>query len=98
MDMRLIGIGIALLALAGCSNPAEDAEDQYNIVAASGPSDQKCEAAKRVRDAWLREKNQHLYATWQLRARIDCTSAQMDIQEQMLAPDDMANMQAAPER
>jgi hypothetical protein len=76
---RLIGIWIVLTALAGCSNSAQDAEDQYNIVAATnGTMDQKCEAAQKVRDAWLEKKNQTEYQRWDAYAGIDCTKARLD--------------------
>lgn len=77
--MKALAIG-ALLAvfLAGCSSPAQDAEDQYNIVAASGDHDQRCEEAGKVRDAWLKAKNKAQYESWDLQARMECTAAQLD--------------------
>jgi hypothetical protein len=70
-------IAVALVCGAGwiyasMPNAAEQSEGQYNLVASTGSVGEKCDAAKRVRDAWLARRNETQYALWQSRAQIDC--------------------------
>jgi hypothetical protein len=69
--IRLLPL-LTLACLVGCSNPAEDAEAQYNIVAAKGSLGEKCQAAQKVRDAYLANNDSTNYSLWQSRAAVDC--------------------------
>lgn len=71
--MRVALFGV--LMLAGCSNAAEQAEKQYEIVVRSGTPSEKCEAAKKVQAAYLSAGDEKNYREWQMQAQGECTLA-----------------------
>ncbi|MBB4858257.1 hypothetical protein HNO88_001576 [Novosphingobium chloroacetimidivorans] len=68
---------LALLVLAGCGQSAgERAEAQYAIVARNEPGyAARCEAASRVREAWLKEGDESKYQAWKTTEYVDCSRA-----------------------
>lgn len=76
----MIGARLALMAclitLAGCENAAQKAEREYDLVAKESyqPAD-KCAAARKAKDAWLKEGDQERYRFWSLIEYADCLPA-----------------------
>lgn len=71
-------VAISLVALAACSQSSgEKSEKQYEMVVRHGSSADQCEAAKRVRDAYLSDGNDTKYAEWQQKASDDCLLSRM---------------------
>lgn len=58
--------------LAGCSDPAKQAEAQYDMVQAGGTLDEACAAATKARDAYLAQGDSQDYQRWGIIARSDC--------------------------
>lgn len=55
--------------MAGCEAESEKAEREYDVVSKSASSvnhDDKCAAAKKVKQAYLKERNQERYELWSL--------------------------------
>lgn len=67
-----------LLCLTACSSAADEAETQYNLVVAHGSLGEKCQAAQRVRDAYLAANDSTNYGLWQSRAAVDCEDATLN--------------------
>lgn len=79
---RLIVAVSALAMLAGCNSAAreaEAAERQYQMVVSgdAGDWDQRCAAAKRVADAWLRAEDRQKWDLASSQAALDCNHALM---------------------
>lgn len=72
---------IAMLAACERSEGAA-AEAQYNIVAATRPSDleEMCRRASAVREGYLRDQNERAYREWELKAMTPCIQAQTERQ------------------
>jgi len=71
-----LSVVVTALALAACSSPAKDAEDQYNIVTKAADLDTRCTAAKRVAEEYLKAKDAENYQVWRVRAAADCANAE----------------------
>lgn len=69
--------GLALSVAACAADPAKDAEDQFNIVAKTGTSREKCDAARKVSEAWLKAKEESNYRRWDAIADQHCMSASL---------------------
>jgi uncharacterized lipoprotein YmbA len=67
---------VAVLLLAACGSPdaeALSAENQYEIIEqANGSDTEKCVAAGRVADAWLKRENKDEYERWKLTRDVYC--------------------------
>lgn len=74
--MRRFGFVIVCL-LAGCGDPATDAEKAYELVDASETSTarEKCEAARKVVAVYRERGNQERFEFWQLVAAGKCGSS-----------------------
>lgn len=72
--MRMF-VGIAaLLLLTGCDREAETAEQEFDLVSSSKLSSQgeKCIAARKAADAWLKRQNKDRYEFWSLSVATYC--------------------------
>lgn len=70
---------MALVALAGCGEKSSAAaEKQLAIVEKSGTNAEKCDATKKVRAAYLEEKDEAAYEKWKVREQVTCGSAALD--------------------
>uniref|UniRef100_UPI0035CA8DB3 hypothetical protein n=1 Tax=uncultured Sphingomonas sp. TaxID=158754 RepID=UPI0035CA8DB3 len=72
--MRALWV-IGLLVLAGCSDPAQDAEDQFRFVQKNGSDDEKCAAARKVYDVYLAQRNEEKLKEARLTKGIYCQLA-----------------------
>ena len=75
--MRKLVVVVGLM-VAGCSNPAKDAERQYEMVEKTGNKAEICKAAKKVEQAYLEAGNQQRYSDWRLRRDINCLTAEVE--------------------
>jgi len=68
---------LPLVSLAACSSASEEAEEQYRIVDENAPwgSEDRCTAARAVKDAYLAEGDEDEYALWHLIEAGDCAVA-----------------------
>jgi hypothetical protein len=73
--MRIL---VLVLLLTACSNPAEDAERRYALVAHEGTADEKCQAARSVESEYLKALDREKYRGWHVRALLDCNRAALD--------------------
>jgi hypothetical protein len=74
MRKMILALGAAL-ALAGCCTPtteAEQAEREFNLVVRYGTAEDKCVAAKKVEDAWLKRTEAVKYRFWAASRRVYC--------------------------
>jgi hypothetical protein len=71
-------ISLACLLAAGCSNAAERAEQQYAIVEKTGTTAEKCNAARKVEQAWLERRDQAKYEEWRQQSAQLCLNADME--------------------
>lgn len=76
--MRVATLALVMLALPACESEGERAEAEYNIFVASGPNfpEEQCRRASAVREAYLRDRNQPAYVTWQIKAMEPCLRAE----------------------
>lgn len=64
---------VAVVALAGCKSEVDAAKERYDIVSANSMSDgAKCQAAREVAAAYLKDGNAGMYEAWDMRVRLDC--------------------------
>jgi hypothetical protein len=76
-------IAFLLLATTACSTKpyavraAEQAEQRYKIVKASGSLREACAAATAVRDAWLAALEKGKYQLASVTANLECNAAQL---------------------
>lgn len=78
--MRTVILGLAIgIALAGCAKPEptpEELEANYNfIVAHNGDQRDKCEAATKIKTAYLKNKNAVRYDIWKWTASNVCNGS-----------------------
>jgi uncharacterized lipoprotein NlpE involved in copper resistance len=67
---------VATLALLGCSNQGQRAEDQYHMVEKANPTPQDlCDAARKVADIYLQAGDLAKYGDWKNTADINCLNA-----------------------
>lgn len=75
--MRRSAAVIALL-LGSCSKPSDDAKRQFEIVDKGRDNQAKCDQARKVADAYLRENNEKEYNSWKLTADVKCMTASFE--------------------
>ncbi len=69
-------IFIAALALAGCQSEGERAEAQFKIETSGFVSeDDKCNAARKVQQAYLADHDEENFRRWRLQADLHCNQA-----------------------
>jgi uncharacterized protein YcfL len=77
MKLAILIAPLLLVACGSRDSEAVSAEKQYQLVADSGTAADKCAAAGRVADAWLKQENREKYDLWRSRRTADCTEAQL---------------------
>lgn len=76
--MRVLAL-VALMALAACSSPVEDAKHELAMIEkAHGSKAEICAAKRKVADAYLKAENQHDYEMARLEAGTACSAAQLE--------------------
>ena len=90
------GLTAATAALLGCSDPAADAENRYQMVERNGTKGELCRAAQVVAEVYLQAKNEERYGYWRNIASMRCQLAQFDGPNSM-AQDSDASRQAEAE-
>lgn len=73
--MRISVVVLALGLLTGCKSAGQDAAERYEIVKRNGTLGDVCDAAKAVRDAYLKDKNEDQYQAWRITASAQCYMA-----------------------
>ena len=77
---RAVTIFLVITALYGCADRAKEAEEQYRIVERTGGTTQeRCDAAGKVADAYLEQKNEKDYQFWRLIRDTACLSAKLGV-------------------
>lgn len=70
---------LLLVVPVGCASrtaAAEEAEKQYNfVVENAGGWRERCDAAKKARDAYREAKDETKYTIWNVRVTSDCDTA-----------------------
>lgn len=74
--MRLL-VAIIPALVAGCSNPARDAEERYEIVKRTGTNGEICAASREVLEAYLQAGDEKNYQWWHTLSGVDCQLAQL---------------------
>lgn len=74
--MRLLAAIIPAL-VAGCSSPARDAEERYEIVKRTGTRGEICAAGQQVAAAYLHASDEREYQRWRTVSEIDCQNAEL---------------------
>ena len=75
--MRAVILGCCLAIVSACSNSAQDAERELEIVQQSGGSlDEICEAKRKVADAYLKAQDADKYQIAKSYADMACLDAQ----------------------
>lgn len=75
--MRAIILGFCLAAVSACSNSAQDAERELEIVQQSGGSlDEICAAKRKVADAYLKAQDADKFQIAKSSADMACLDAQ----------------------
>lgn len=67
-----------LIVLAGCSDPARNAEEQLDFVRNYGSPAEKCTAASKVYDVYMSQRDEKNLNSSRLRRDIYCQSADLD--------------------
>lgn len=81
ISMRLV---LPLLLLVACDarssdvKAAEAAEQRFNMIESSGTLGEACDAAREVRDAWLKALDQEKYKLWSSTTSIECLAAEQE--------------------
>lgn len=83
VPMRILAL-IALMGLGGCGDPAEQyalqMESEYQLVKdAGGDAPERCEAARRVEEAWRATLDSEKYRQAKLSADITCRRAEQQV-------------------
>jgi hypothetical protein len=73
--MRGSAAVVLLVALGSCQSATDDAEKQLAIVEQSGNPRQKCEAHRKLADAYLAQHNRKQYEQADTTAKIACRRA-----------------------
>ncbi len=68
----LAAIAMIGFSASACTDEIKDAEKQYEIVQRSGTPQQKCDAARKVAEAYLRAKDAAGYQRTNVSAEIEC--------------------------
>lgn len=63
--------------VAGCANPAKEAEERYEMVKRSGTNGEICDASREVVEAYLDAGDDKNYQWWHTLSGIDCQTAQL---------------------
>jgi hypothetical protein len=74
--MRLL-VAIIPALVAGCSNPARDAEERYEIVKRTGTNGEICAASREVLEAYLQAGDEKNYQWWHTLSGVDCQLAEL---------------------
>ena len=69
---------VGAMALSACSSEAERAERQYGIMRDTGSASERCDASRKVAQAWLREEDKKKYLKWRRTSEIDCLEFEAD--------------------
>lgn len=73
--MRLIGL-VSLLLLGGCDSEAGKAANAYEVASrGSAGNSERCEAANKAKELYLREGDDNGYRKWRSVAAMDCLRA-----------------------
>jgi hypothetical protein len=78
---RHFALGLLLTCTtAACTDRAEEAEKEYEIVRTSGAAtaEEICSRGKAVADAYLKEGNSEKYREKRLTTRVECRLAEQD--------------------
>lgn len=77
--MRMTIVLAAALLCAGCGRAGPGALERYRMVERGGTTQERCEAARDVRDAYLRDHDDEQYRIWRARASTECMLARFGV-------------------
>lgn len=76
MPRWAIGMAVAML-LVGCADPVSDTERQVDLVRRHGDASERCQAERRLAQAYLEARRERQYAEQDVRADVACMNAQL---------------------
>lgn len=73
----MIALGLAAALCACGRSPAQNAMDRYEMVVRHGSGQEKCDAAREVAAAYLREGDEQKYTFWRAMASTRCMAVDL---------------------